>query len=342
MTHDPIDAVITWVDGGDPKHAAKLNDYLQSIGAKPKGAASSARFHNAGEIDYCVTSILKYAPWIRTIYIVTDDQQPELMNQIQGGCLESRVRIVDHSVIFAGYEHYLPTFNSNAILALLWRIPGLSEQFVFFNDDFFLVNPVRPEDFFCEGKPVLRGKWYLMQEYLPHKWLRNKIFSLMGSKKQDTRLPGHRISQEIAAGWAGFKGRYFRLPHVPHAWQRSTLANFYDANPHVLQINIETKLRSHNQYIVEALAAHLEIKANKAVFDKVAHNVHLKPGEQSYRRIRAKLKKADNDPQVLFACVQSIETASEKKQKMVFSWLDKRIGSLDALVSCHASTVNLD
>ena len=48
---------------------------------------------------------------------------------------------------------YLPTYNSHTIELNLHRIPGLSENFVYFNDDVFLIRPVTPQHFFKNGKP---------------------------------------------------------------------------------------------------------------------------------------------------------------------------------------------
>lgn len=329
MQQEPIDAVITWVDGGDPKHAKKLDDYLQSIGGSRPKSASKTRFHHAGELDYCVTSILKFAPWIRTIFIVTDNQQPELMQTLKGTEFESRINVVDHRIIFSGYEEVLPTFNSSSILTMLWRIPELSERFIFFNDDIFLINPVKQEDFFQRDKVVLRGKWSLMNDYLLHKLLVNFFKMLLGIKIDTTqKRPGHRERQQLAARIIGFGKQYFRLPHVPHSWKRSTFAHYFAQYPQVMADNIQPKFRSPSQFVVEALAAHLEIRGENVAFDKTSRNVQLKPNEQFYWRIKRKLKVADQQPQYLFTCIQSIESASEKKQKLIFDWLDKRIGSI--------------
>jgi hypothetical protein len=76
---DAIDAVIAWVDGSDPKHRAKRKRYLADPGgnAKPERAATDERrFSDNDEIRFCLRSIRNYAPWIRTIWLVTDDQVP--------------------------------------------------------------------------------------------------------------------------------------------------------------------------------------------------------------------------------------------------------------------------
>src|SRR5690606_7834340 len=100
--------------------------------------------------------------------------------------------------------------------------------------------------------------------------------------------------------------------------------------------NVSYKLRSPKQFIVEALAAHLEVKNGSALVDNRRFNLQLKPGQQSLIRIRYKLAHANRNPNIVFTCVQSIETASRKKQELIFNWLDKRIGSLQEL--CRATT----
>ena len=128
-------------------------------GSTHAAAADPTRFGDCGEIDYCVASLLRFAPWLRTIHIVTDAQTPSLMERLKGTPFEDRVRVVDHKVIFSGYEQFLPTFSSLSIEAMLWRIPGLAERFIYLNDDFQIIRPVALEDFFRDDGVVLRGKW---------------------------------------------------------------------------------------------------------------------------------------------------------------------------------------
>ena len=328
----PIDAVITWVDGSDPKHSKKLDDYLTSIGKVRPKSASKTRYHNAGELEYCVASIIKFAPWIRNIFIVTDDQQPSFMQSLKGMEYENRIRIIDHKTIFRGYEDVLPTFNSSSILTMLWRVPELSEQFLFFNDDIFLISPVLPEYFFQEEKVVLRGQWCFMSEFLLHKLLIKLIKNIFGLKVDESKhRPGHRDRQQLAAKMVGFKKKYFRLPHVPHAWRKSTFADYFQKNPQILIENIKPKFRSPSQFVVEALAAHLEIGNGTAVIDGKVRNVQFKPNEQFFWRVNRKIRNSNKSSQYWFTCVQSIESASLEKQKLIFDWLDKRIGKISQL-----------
>ena len=63
-----IDAVIMWVDGNDPFHKSKMETYLaptHSVNNK----SLRTRYDQVNEIEFCVKSILKYATFIRNIYM---------------------------------------------------------------------------------------------------------------------------------------------------------------------------------------------------------------------------------------------------------------------------------
>ena len=91
-----VDAVIPWVDGSDPAHRQRLEACLERRGGSRPAAASTTRFHDAGELDWCVASILRFAPWLRHIHIVTDAQTPALIARLRGTPHAARVRVVDH------------------------------------------------------------------------------------------------------------------------------------------------------------------------------------------------------------------------------------------------------
>lgn len=324
---EPIDAVITWVDGADPQHKKKLEDYLSQIGGSRPPSADPTRFNDAGEIDYCVVSLLKFAPWIRTIFIVTDNQSPKLMQDIVGTAYENRIRLVDHRDIFKGYEDCLPTFNSSSILPMLWRVPGLSENFLFLNDDFFLISPVAPSDFFRDQKVVLRGAWHSFSDRAWYKkWPKAiKAWFLAEKKKPGPKRVGFLAGQELSAKLVGFTTTYFRLPHNPHPWRVSTLASFFAQRPDILQNTIKFRLRSAEQFISESLAAHLELFHGSAIVDNKLKTLQIKPASQLTVELKCRLWWADSNARYAFGCVQSLERGSIENQTIVVKWLEKRI-----------------
>lgn len=330
------DAVITWVDGADPAHAARLADYVASIGGTRPDTARAARFNDAGEIECCVASLLKFAPWFERIHIVVDGQSPRLMQAIAGTPLDGRVRLVDHREIFAGFEQHLPTFNSRAIISVLWRIPGLAEHFVYFNDDFMLLQPVQESDFFRDGGIVLRGKWRPQSR---HRWSRKLAHAWKSLRPGAVaRKAGSHDAQEAGARLAGFDQRYYELYHNPYPFLRSTLERFFAAHPEHLERNVGFRLRSHEQFKTESLATHLEIANGTAIFDNRLRTVQLKPRTQPAWRLRRKMARADRDPSAAFGCVQSLELASEAMQDEIVEWLDRRIGRLDDVLAGSAWT----
>eukprot|EP00795_Rhopilema_esculentum_P003109 gene3108-1404_t len=107
---------------------------------------SSSRFADNEELKYSLRSIEKYAPWIRKIFIVTNGQIPSWLNLDH-----PRVKLVTHQELFLNKTH-LPTFSSPAIETHIHRIPGLSKQFIYMNDDVFFGDYVWPDDFYTHSK----------------------------------------------------------------------------------------------------------------------------------------------------------------------------------------------
>lgn len=324
---EPIDAVITWVDGSDPQHAAQLSHYLASLGGARPAAAQPTRFGDAGELDWCVGSILRFAPWVRTIHIVTANQTPPLVERLQATPHAGRVRVVDHREIFAGHEQHLPTFNSRAIITALWRIEGLAEQYIYFNDDFFLLQPVAPEDFFRDGQVVVRGAWHAQTRHRPARRLLTALRRQLPNDPARARA-GDLAAQELSARLAGFEHRFLRMEHNPFPQRRQTLARFFAQRPDLLEHNLRFRLRSPQQFKTEVLATHLELAQGSAVLDKRLRTVQIKPAEQWLPRLQAKLARADRDPRHAFACVQSLDLAPPRARASLVEWLDRRVGSL--------------
>lgn len=142
----PIDLVYTWVNGTDRNWTYKKQQYLQQYNTERLTADSVAecRWQHFDELRHSVESVQFFAPWIRAIWIVTDQQIPSWYNPQNPG----NVRIIDHRQVFVGYENDLPTFNSHAIETHLHQIPDLAEHFIYANDDMFMGNYVSPSDFF--------------------------------------------------------------------------------------------------------------------------------------------------------------------------------------------------
>ena len=138
----PIDFVVTWLDSTDKEWQRQYAYYKE----KYTGRTEAARFRNMDIFRYWFRAVEQYAPWVNKVFLVTNGTFPKWINE-----KHPKLVLVKHSDYIP--EELLPTFNSHTIELFMHRIKGLSEQFVYFNDDFFLNAPVLPETFFREGLP---------------------------------------------------------------------------------------------------------------------------------------------------------------------------------------------
>ena len=139
-----IDFIITWVDGNDPVWRKDFEHYSELERKEvDKGAV---RFRDWETLHYWFRGVEKFAPWVNRIYFVTYGHIPIWLNTDH-----PKLQIVRHEDFIP--SEYLPTFNSNVIEFYFYKIKGLSEKFVYFNDDMFLINHVCPERFFRDGLP---------------------------------------------------------------------------------------------------------------------------------------------------------------------------------------------
>ena len=173
-----IDFVVTYVDGSDPVWREKMLRYR----GDGKVDTSEKLFRDYGVFRYWFRAVAENAPWVHKIYVVTDNQTPEWLNTD-----DEKIVAVDHTDFIP--EKYLPLFSSSAIEVNLHRIPGLSDTFVYFNDDMYLNAPVREEDFFVNGLP----KYYAGQFFFEEKTLYSYDYKLFA----DITVASRNVSQEV-------------------------------------------------------------------------------------------------------------------------------------------------
>ncbi len=140
---DKIDIVVTWVDGSDPNWLEEKSKYIEPYGTDDR----QARFRDWDLMRYWFRSIETNAPWVNKIYFVTWGHTPKWLN-----LNNPKLVVVKHEEFIP--KEYLPLFNSTPIEVNLHRIKGLSETFIYFNDDVFLINKSKPTHFFKKGLPV--------------------------------------------------------------------------------------------------------------------------------------------------------------------------------------------
>ncbi len=304
-----MDVVITWVDGDAPVHRAKRAQYSGAKESAREDIAAPTRFRSVGEIYLCVRSILKFAPFVDTIFIVTDQQDPHIDHP--------KVKIIDHRQIFRGYEDYLPTFNSISITSMLWRIPDLGEEVVLFNDDVFLFEPIEPTEWFENGKVVIRyGHWASAPL--------QKLLSLLKPRKGGKRPFGFKDAMYNAARKAGLRWRYFKMEHTAHPFLRAVFERFDELHNGVLENNASFRFRNPTQFSAMALGYIVSLLTKVGVRQAGGKFLYMKPVGRGENYVERKIRWIERHRPKM-GCIQSLDMATESDQRKILNWLENRL-----------------
>jgi len=251
---EKIDFVLTWVDGSDPAWLAKKNEYA--------GTQSASRVHEYRELQnlhYWFRGVEQFAPWVNKIHFVTWGHLPPWLNT-----KHPKLNIVNHKDYIP--ENYLPTFSANPIELNFHRIEGLQEQFVYFNDDTFIIRPMQKEDFFVNGLPCDQGGLdYISsqgRDIFPHllinaigitnKHFHKKLQMKKHRKKWYNKKYGLQNNlKTLLLSWTrNFSG--INVAHLPNAFLKSTLERVWELEFRELDETSARKFRNFhdvNQYV---------------------------------------------------------------------------------------------
>ena len=257
IIHDnKIDFVITWVDGSDPVLQKKRQFYA----LKQKEDATVNRYRDWGTLRYWFRGVEKFAPWVDRIWLITDNQKPKWLKQNH-----SKLTIVDHRDYIP--PEFLPTFNSNPIELNIHRIKGLSEQFVLFNDDMFLIRPIKPEFFFCNGLPcddailspiildggIAAGKMCANNMHIINQNFNKKEVIAANPRKWFNALYGKQMLRTLCLlPWHHLPGFY--NDHLAQAFLKSTFEKVWEKDNETLREVSTHRFRSYetdvNQWLM--------------------------------------------------------------------------------------------
>ncbi len=235
-----VDAVYLWVDGSDPKWLAKKSKF--SAEADSHGTSDS-RFTSRNELYFSIATLLKNAPWINRIWLVTDGQTPEL------GDLAGRVTVVDHKKFIP--KEFLPTFNSHVITSHLHRIKGLAENFLYLNDDILF------------GRPLIPSAWFDSHGRCLIRYTRT---TLPGFSVTDAdvihKARQHTVQSAISGG---LQISMRSIQHGPHPMRKSTMEQMWNRFGDELTATSRNRFRTHADLVPEWLHNFLAYNNGEAV-----------------------------------------------------------------------------
>ena len=265
----PIDVVYTWVDGSDPAWDAERERRLSGLSgtARTRKASGAARFVNRDELRYSLRSLHLFAPWVRTVHLVTAGQIPAWLDPSH-----PRIRLVDHREILPADA--LPTFNSQAIETALHRVPDLAEHFLYLNDDFMLGRPLPPETFFTgAGQPAA----FLFRHPIglsDHPGAAPYLEAAWNNRRLIQQAFGVTITQQLA--------------HAPYAHRRSVLEEICERFASEVAATARAPFRSEADVsLLSSLAQHYGLATGGAV----AREADLSFVDLAHSRVRGQLRR---------------------------------------------------
>lgn len=251
----PIDVVYTWVDGADPAWLARKNAAMAENGwvTANEQAANNSRYLSRDELRYSLRSLHAHAPWVRRIFLVTDDQTPAWLNTDH-----PQITVVSHKEIF-GDAGKLPTFNSHAIETRLHHIEGLAEHFIYTNDDVFFGQPLAPGLFFTGAGHT---RIYLSKHRVDAGPPTVDEPPVMSAGKNNRVLIEREFGRFLA----------FKIKHTPHAARRSVLAEIEKRCAEQVAATASHQFRHPGDIsMLSSLQQHWSYASGRAVFGDVQY-----------------------------------------------------------------------
>lgn len=247
---DGFDFVLLWVDGNDPKWQSEFSKYSLQI----EGDKRKCRFRDWGNLKYLFRAFEQCTPWVRKVHFVTWGHLPPWLNT-----KHNKINIVRHEDFLP--KEQLPVFNSHPLEINLHRIPDLSEYFVYFNDDTFLLKPISKEYFFNKGLPKdmcvfntifldsishirLNVIEIINKHFLKSAFIKKNFFKIFHHT-----YGYHQLRSLFLLPWPQITGFYD--PHQPQPFLKRTFEDVWNHNEEILRKTSFSRFRDNsdvNQY----------------------------------------------------------------------------------------------
>lgn len=242
---EKIDFILTWVDGNDPEWQRIKNQYTE----KDEGDNRDIRFRDWDNLQFWFRGIENFTPWVNKIHFVTWGHLPEWLNKNH-----PKLNIVEHKDFIP--EKYLPTFSSHVIELNFHRIKGLSNKFVYFNDDTFILDNLTEQDFFRKGLPcdiatimpiintfrISTGAIVANNmEVINTTYNKNTVIKRNFSKWFNLSYRKYIISTLLMMPYKSFAG--FLNPHLPNSFLKETYVELWESEYDVLDNTCQNKFR---------------------------------------------------------------------------------------------------
>ena len=266
MTEEKIDIVVLWVDGSDPEFIREKEAVTGKVAFTNQDVDGDQRYRDYGTFHFWFRMIEKHAPWVNNVYLITNGQKPDWLN------LEHpKLKLITHREFMP--EAYLPSYNSSAIELNIHRIEGLSEHFIYFNDDMFMIKDTQSSDFYKNGQPKLLAVYDALVPWSPFTNTYHNNVELIYR-----HFPNKKALK--SSPWKFFNFRYGSLvlknllllpwgptgyvnQHLPVPMKKSTLSRLWDIEGETLGRTSRNQIRDYGVDVNQYICSHWQIESNQ-------------------------------------------------------------------------------
>jgi hypothetical protein len=299
-----IDLVYLWVNGNDPKWIAKREALLGESSFSNTQENCKGRYVDNQELKYSLRSVEKYAPWIRKIFIVTDNQTPDWLDTSN-----PKIQIVDHTEILPAES--LPCYSAFILEHHLHKIPGLAEHFLFANDDMFFNKPVTSETFFDKDNLP----WIRMSRRPFRKWIYKFKLGLLKKKLKNYANSIHNAALLVEKKY----GIYYscKAHHNIDAYLKSSYAHTREMFDKEISTTLTNHLRASND-IQRSLYSYVALAEKQGHLLYVTERTSLRLHIHNNRKYK---KFERHNP--MFFCLNDSEYASDDDRRRATAFVAK-------------------
>ena len=300
-----VDVVYTWVDGDDPDWLSRRE---AALGGSPSDhiheeAASDARYTSFDELRYSLRSLERFADFVRHVYLVTDAQRPVWLVDDH-----PRLSVVDHRQIFDDHS-CLPTFNSHSIESRLHHIPGLSEHYVYMNDDFLFGRRVVASNFFF-GNGI--AKFFPSAAMVPSGAIdiHTKPVDMAAMNGRD--LVEREFSRRVIR----------KMRHAPYPQLRTVQLDIERRFPAEVARTTASRVRSQTDLSLASFLHHHVAHATGRALPATIRNEYVDLGRPDLERKLARLASTQTFDTLCLNDTDSLAVSRATKQRIVQSFLE--------------------
>jgi hypothetical protein len=201
---------------------------------------------------------------------------------------------------------------------MTWRIPGLAEHYIEFNDDLILGAPTQPEDFFPSADHVVcygRKRSSLLVRL--SRILKHRINGPKRVSFKESMLNGAEV--------AGHNHDFIMLHHTPKALLKSFYERYFEEHPEDLLRNICHRFRHASQYNPQEVYFLMLRDQGRCTIKRAEDELFYFMAKPNMEYIRRKLAGFTRDSGKKFGCLNSLDQAPVEGQKMVIEWIERRL-----------------